>query len=99
MMSEPRALGEQVLPDAIKGPAASACTALSWAGNLVRSRRRAPPECSAGSDCRLVSVTPARFDPRSGWQSVGHRLHAGALITCGRLLGLRMQCYDICGES
>jgi len=25
----------QVLPDAIKGPAAAACTALSWAGNLA----------------------------------------------------------------
>jgi len=24
-----------VLPDAIKGPAAAACTALSWAGNLA----------------------------------------------------------------
>lgn len=67
MSTEPGALGGQVLPDAIKGPAASACTALSWAGNLVRPRRGALPGCAAGSNCRLASVTPASLDPRSSW--------------------------------
>ena len=67
----------QVLPDSIKGPAAAACTALSWAGNLVRHQclARFPPCAVFGPSnclCSTICLAPLqngvlRVLPKNDW--------------------------------